>query len=104
MLVEVNSMEELEKVIQGNKNVLLDFWASWCEPCKQMMPSLEKVSLENEGVTFCKIKVDDNKDIARKYRVMSVPTLITIKNQDVVTFSSGFKTENDISKFLKDFN
>lgn len=70
-----------DEVILYNKGlVLVDFWATWCVPCKQMDPILEEISKEYTNVKICKVNIDDCNDIVFKYRVTSVPTMLFFKN------------------------
>ena len=72
--------ESFEKeVLQAEQIVLVDFWAAWCGPCKMMAPIVEALSEELSDVKVCHINIDENIDIAQKYRVMSIPTFIAFK-------------------------
>lgn len=95
-MLEIDS-ENFEEIYTTDKLVVLDFWASWCQPCKDMLPIFEEISNEiGDKVIMAKIKVDDNRDIAKKFRVMSVPCLILMKNGEIVEFSPGLTTKEMI--------
>lgn len=90
-----------EEVINSDKPVLLDFWAPWCGPCQMVGPIIEEIGNEVENVKVCKINVDEQKKLAFKYRVMSIPTLLVINNGKVVNKSIGAKSKDDILSMLK---
>ena len=91
-----------EKVLEADKPVLVDFYADWCGPCKMMIPVLDELSAEKaDELTIYKINVDENPDIARQYKVMSIPTLILFKDgQDFITVM-GAMTKKDLWKQIE---
>lgn len=101
-MVEVlNKQSFEEKVENGQGLVLVDFYADWCGPCKMLGPTVEKLSDEYAGkATFAKINVDDNQDIAIKYRVMSIPMLILFKDGKQVASSVGLVDESKIKDMI----
>lgn len=81
---------EFERIVANHEGFLLvDFWATWCSPCKAIAPLLEKVSEEHSNVTVLKVDVDQNNGLASKYRIRSIPTLLLIKNEEVIAQKSG---------------
>lgn len=90
--------ENFEKLIK-NKKVVVDFYATWCGPCKMFGPVFEKVSNES-SITFIKIDVDAHEDIARKYGIMSIPTVVLLNNGEVEKKHMGFMTEDELKKFI----
>ncbi len=88
-----------EEVLKSEIPVLVDFYAEWCGPCKMMGPVIEEIAKELEGkVKVGKINVDENQDLAMKYNVMSIPTLIIFKNGEEVKQLVGFRDKNEILK------
>lgn len=81
-----------------NKRVLVDFYANWCGPCKMLSPILEKVSNE---VKILKVNIDEYQDLAREYKVMSIPTLILFDKQKEIKRNIGFIPENKLKEFIK---
>ena len=91
-----------KEVMESNTPVLVDFFATWCGPCKMIAPIIEEIAEEYEGsVKVCKIDVDEAPEIATRFRVMSIPTLILFNNGEVVDISVGYTTKETIEKMLE---
>jgi len=92
---ELTSKNFDEFIEEGN--VIVDFWAPWCGPCKIMTPNVEEAAKALEGkVKFGKLNVDDQTEVAQKYEVMSIPTLVFFKNKDVANKTAGVLSKDEI--------
>ena len=89
-----------KEVMESKETVLLDFWASWCGPCKMIGPIIDQIADERTDIKVCKINVDDEPELAAKFRVMSIPTLIVFKDGKVATQSMGAKPKAAILALL----
>ncbi|WP_326598052.1 thioredoxin [Streptomyces sp. NBC_01803] len=93
-----------EKVLQSDKPVLVDFWAEWCGPCRQVAPALEAIAAEHaEKLTVVKLNIDENPVTAAKYGILSIPTMNVYQGGDVVKTIVGAKPKAAIERDLTDF-
>ena len=95
-VVEITKDNFQAEVLSSDKPVIVDFWASWCGPCKMLSPLVDQIAEENDNIKVCKVNVDDEQDIAVEYKVMSIPTLIVFKDGAEVNRSVGVKSKEEI--------
>ena len=89
------------EVLNADVPVLVDFWATWCMPCRMLAPVIEEIASENEGkIKVGKVNVDENPDLARKYRVMSIPTVAVLEKGAVINISVGFKPKEELLELI----
>lgn len=100
-IIEIKSAEQFEKEVTNERGVVfIDFYATWCMPCKTMTPIIEEISKEYKEVKFVKIDIDKNEELAIKYNVMSIPTMLIMKNGEVTkTFVGVTNKENIVKEF-----
>jgi len=100
--VDANSFKD--EVLSSDKPVLVDFWATWCGPCKMVAPVLEEIADENpDKITVAKLDIDQNPSVARDYQVMSVPTLLLFKDGEPVKQIVGAKPKAALLSDLQDY-
>ena len=99
-ILHVNKNDFGSVVKDSAKTVLVDFWASWCGPCRMIAPVLEEVAAERPDVKVCKVNVDEEQELAISYGVSSIPTLLVFKNGQVVNKSIGAVPKAKILEML----
>ncbi len=102
MEINVTRTNFEKEVMQSEQPVLIDFWASWCGPCRMLSPVIAKIAEEKKGsVKVCKVNVDEEPELARAFSVMSIPAVFVVKNGKVTAQSVGFRPQADIEKLLE---
>lgn len=91
---EIKNINDYNEIVNGNKPVLLDFYADWCGPCQNLLPSVERLAKKHEDkFTIAKINVDQNRELSQKFGVRSIPALFFIKNGEVQESLRGLQSE-----------
>ena len=85
-----------KEVLNSDKPVLLDFFASWCGPCRMVGPILDEIAEEREDIKVCKVNIDEQPELASRYRIMTIPTLMVLKDGNIVEQSVGAKPKHQI--------
>ncbi len=90
-----------EEVLNSDVPVLVDFWATWCGPCQMVGPIVEELGNELTDVKVCKVDVDQQPELARAHRVMSIPTFMVFKDGKMVKRDMGYKTKDELLELIK---
>ena len=96
----INKENFQREVMESDKTVLLDFWASWCGPCRMVGPVIEEIAQERSDIKVGKINVDEQQELASAFRVMSIPTLVVMKNGEAVAQSVGVQPKEAILRMI----
>lgn len=99
--IHVNKHNFQEEVLQSDRPVLVDFWASWCGPCRMVIPLIEEIAEEREDIKVVKINVDEEQELAMQYQIMSIPTLMVFKNGEITAQALGALPKNQILALLE---
>lgn len=89
------------EIVKADKPVLVDFWASWCGPCRMLSPTIDEIAEEHPEIKVCKINIDDEAELAIRHGVMSVPTLMIFKNGGIAQTAVGVRPKDEILDLLK---
>ncbi len=98
----VVTKDNFSDILKSEKTVLLDFYADWCGPCKMVSPIVDEIAEENPQYLVGKINVDNEPELAGEFGVMSIPTLVVIKNGEIVNQSAGARPKQSILAMLED--
>lgn len=99
--IHVTDKDFEEIVLKSEKTVLVDFWASWCNPCRMLGPIIDSIAKENDDVVVCKVNVDECPNLAVKYNVMSIPMLLVFKNGEIYKKNVGVISKTEILDMLQ---
>ena len=98
--ININIQNFEQEVLHSDKPVLLDFWAPWCGPCRMVVPLVEEIAEERPDIKVCKINVDEEQELAMRYNVYSIPTLMVLENGKIINQSVGAKPKDEILDML----
>ena len=98
--ININKNNFQNEIIDSEKNVLLDFWAPWCAPCRMVVPIIEEIAGERPDIRVGKINVDEQPELASEFSIMSIPTLVVMKNGKIVQQVSGARPKKAILEML----
>lgn len=100
MEVKITKANYEAEVINSDKPVLLDFWATWCGPCQMLAPIMAQIAKEHPEIKVGKVNVDEEPELAEKFRVFSIPTVVLMKDGQPVSTSVGYKPKEQIEAML----
>ena len=95
-VLHINKDNFHKEVLNSDKPVLLDFFASWCGPCRMVGPILDEIAEEREDIKVCKVNIDEQPELAHRYRIMTIPTLMVLRDGNIVEQSVGAKPKHQI--------
>lgn len=98
--ISVNKNNFNQEVLNSDKPVLMDFWAPWCGPCRMVVPLVEEIAKEHSDIKVVKINVDEEQELAMQFGVMSIPTLVVMKNGKIVNQVTGARPKAQILAML----
>lgn len=98
--ININKNNFQNEVMNSDKPILLDFWAPWCAPCRMVAPTVEEIASERVDIKVGKINVDEQPELANKFGIMSIPTLVVMKNGKIVQRVSDVRPKNTILEML----
>ena len=99
-VIEINKNNFNEEVMNSDKPVLLDFWASWCGPCRMVSPIVDEIASERSDIKVGKVNVDQEAELAAQFGISSIPTLVVIKDGKIANHAVGARPKNDILSML----
>ena len=100
-VIDVKTADFETEVLKSDKTVLVDFWAVWCGPCRMLSPVVDQVAEENPDIKVCKVNVDEEQQLAIKYGVMSIPSLLVFKGGELVNQSVGVIPKEEVLNLIK---
>ena len=98
--MQIITKENYEELVKGSKPVLIDFWATWCGPCRMVAPIVEEIAFEREDILVGKVDVDTEPELAKQFGIVSIPTLILVNGGKEAARDMGYRPKADILKKL----
>lgn len=100
-IVNITKQNFEDEILNSTKTVLLDFWAKWCGPCRMVSPVLDEISQETPSVKICKVNIDEEPELTTQFDVMSIPTLVVMKEGQIVHKSAGARPKSAILSVIQ---
>ncbi len=100
-VINLSNKEYEKEVEKSDKVVILDFWASWCGPCRMMSPIIDEIANENKELKVCKVNVDEEQELAKQFNIMSIPTIVVMKDGKVINQVVGVVDKSEVLKMTK---
>ena len=101
MEIKITNDNFVSEVIESDRPVLIDFYATWCGPCKMIAPFVEEIANENSDIKVGKVNVDEENELSMAFGIQSIPTLVVVKGGEVVNKAIGYRTKDQILALLK---
>ena len=99
--IALNMKNFEQEALKAKETVLIDFWASWCGPCRMLSPIVDEIASERPDIKVCKVNVDEESELAQQFRVMSIPTLVVLKAGKVAATTVGVQPKQAILKMVE---
>ena len=99
-VINITKENFAQEVLHSEKPVLLNFWASWCQPCRMLAPTFEELNREEPQVKFCRVNVDEQGELAQMFGIESIPTLAVVQDRHTLTGSVGLRSKEEIKAML----
>jgi len=99
--MKILTIQNFDEILQTNRFVVVDFWAAWCSPCRQIVPLLEELEEEyTEKILFAKVNIDQNPDLERRYKIYTIPNICFFVKGELVNQITGLKSKDDLKNFF----
>lgn len=99
-VVKITKNNFEDEVMKSDVPVLIDFWASWCGPCKMLSPIIEEISDERSDIKVCSVNVDEEEELSTKFNIYSIPALFVVKDGNITNKSAGYMPKEEVLKLL----
>jgi len=100
-IINITSGNFESEVLNSDKKILIDFYAVWCGPCKMVAPLVEKIAEENPNIVVGKVNVDEEPELAARFGVMSIPTLVVVKDRTIIAEKIGYAPKSELEAMIK---